>query len=448
MSALVSTWLKNYPSKETRRRYEFALSQFCKFHQVTPAKTLKWSVIEAEDRLIAWKNQLVEEGKAGSSIKVNFTVIKQWFRTNRIRVDVQCKNVSTTRTYLDYLPTRDDVQRLLDTSKLHHRVIIALIAFSGLRPVDVASLQYLHIKKSFEAGDEVLTIEKKHSKTQEWYPTFLGFQGTRYLRSYLQEREEKGEKITDSTHIIISRKDDKATPVTVHGVTAAVRRAIERTIGKHPAGDKQRLFRPYGLRKYFRRTVGQLGESVAEYLMGHKKGLESLSATYSGLRDLDPKAINDLKQRYIEILPELETEITDQALRLQIKDMELSREKNQSELEERMVLLEQQLEEQRKFSLELSSHFSENLTPEELFKVLWTHKKDKQKESSKSDSEKRREREEYLEGLRSLVEEEEDPPYSDTERSYLLSIKKEAEKELAEERAKKSKKKKKSKKPS
>lgn len=324
--------MKTYSSKETRRRYEFAFYQFLKFHNIKAEDTLDWSVIEAEDHLIDWKTHLVESGKAGSSIKVAFTVIKQWYRFNRIRVDVQCKNVSTTRTYLDYLPTRDDVQRLLDTAKLHHRVVIALIAFAGLRPVDVASLQYKHIKASFEAGDEVLTIIKKQSKTKQWYPTFLGFQGTRYLRSYLEERKSKGEVIEDSTHIIISRKDNKAVPVTVHGVTAAVRRAIQRTVGEHPTGEPFRLFRPYGLRKYFRRTVGKLGESTAEYLMGHKKGYESLSATYSGLRDLDPKAINDLKQQYIGILPELETEITDTTLRVQIKDMEEIQKTRQVEL--------------------------------------------------------------------------------------------------------------------
>lgn len=332
MSAQVSRWLKTYSSIETRRRYEFAFHQFLKFHNIKAEDTLDWSVVEAEDRLIDWKTHLVETGKAGSSIKVAFTVIKQWYRFNRIRVDVQCKNVSTTRTYLDYLPTRDDVQRLLDTAKLHHRVIIALIAFSGLRPVDVASLQYKHIKASFEAGDEVLTIIKKQQKTKQWYPTFLGFQGTRYLRSYLQERKSKGEVIKNSTHIIISRKESKAVPVTVHGVTAAVRRAIQRTVGEHPTGEDFRLFRPYGLRKYYRRTVGKLGESTAEYLMGHQKGLESLSATYSGLRDLDPKAIDDLKQQYIQILPELETEVSDSSFRTQIADMEEKQEVREAEL--------------------------------------------------------------------------------------------------------------------
>lgn len=320
MSAQVTRWLRTYTSEETKRRYKFSLSQFCEFHQVTPGDTLTWTIEEAEDRLIDWKTHLQEQERAGSSIKVDFTIAKQWFLFNRKRVIVQCKNVSTTRTYFDYLPSREDVQRLLDTAKLHHRVIIALIAFSGLRPVDIAGLQYKHIKASFEDGDEVLTIIKKQQKTKEWYPTFLGFQGTRYLRSYIQERKDKGEIIKDSTHIIISRKGNKVMPVTVHGVTAAIRRAIQRTVGEHPTGEPFRLFRPYGLRKYFRRTVGKQGEPVAEFLMGHKRGIESLSATYNGLRDMDPKAINELKQQYISILPELETEITDTSLRMRLDE--------------------------------------------------------------------------------------------------------------------------------
>ena len=333
MSAKVKRWLKTYPSKETSRRYEFSFSKFCKFHKVTPEETLTWEVEEAEDRIIDWKNYLVEEGRAGSSIKVSFTAVKQWFLFNRKKIMVQCKNVSVTRTYFDYIPSREDVQRLLDTTKLHHRVIIALIAFSGLRPVDVASLQYKHIKKSFEDGDEVLTITKEHSKTKQWYPTFLGYQGTRYLRSYIQERKDKGEKIKPSSHIIVRMdKGRMGQTVGVPGVAAAVRRAIERTVGPHPTGEDFRLFRPYGLRKYFRRTVEQLGESVAEYLMGHKRGFESLAATYSGLRDLDPKAIDDLKQQYIRILPELETEVADSTLRTQIADLKVKEEVRKAEI--------------------------------------------------------------------------------------------------------------------
>jgi len=67
-----------------------------------------------------------------------------------------------------------------------------------------------------------------------------------------------------------------------------------------------RRVRPYILRKYFRRAALKLGEDVAEFLMGHVKGINSLSAVYSGLRDLDNRAIEELRKQYAKIVPELE----------------------------------------------------------------------------------------------------------------------------------------------
>jgi chaperonin cofactor prefoldin len=66
--------------------------------------------------------------------------------------------------------------------------------------------------------------------------------------------------------------------------------------------------------------------------MGHRKGLESLAATYGGLRDLDSQAIGALKKKYMSILPELETEVTDTTLKAQIEE----KEKRIQSFEERM----------------------------------------------------------------------------------------------------------------
>jgi integrase len=254
---------------------------------------------------------------------------------------VQCKNVSTTKTYLDYIPSREDVQRLLDAAKLHHKVAIGLLAFSGLRPVDVCNLKYKHIKASYEKGEDVLTIVLKHRKTRQWYVSFVGTQCTRYIRSYLEARQERGEKITDESPI-----------VRWHGgglrsvsLRIAVMRIIENTVGRHPTGEEFRKFRPYGLRKYFRRTLNKIGESEAEYLMGHSKGLESLTATYGGLRDMDPKAIAELRKRYISVLPELETEVSDTTLKAQLEE----KEREKKRLAESLGGIREELDELREF---------------------------------------------------------------------------------------------------
>lgn len=322
-------WIERLRAPSTRKMYAHYLRRFLLFHNVTAEETLTWSVNEAEDRLEDWKYHLVDRGLAGKTIQNAFGAVRRWFKDHRIRVDISCKDVDTGRVYLDYIPDREDVRRLLDDAKLHHMVGIALIAFSGLRPVDAVNLKYDNIKASYEAGDEVLTIVIKQKKTRDWYFTFLGPQGTRYVRQLLTRRK-RWEKIADDTPVIAWDKEG----ISALGLRRAIERIIIRTVGKHPTGESFRTFRPYGLRKYFRRTITKLGEAEAEFLMGHRSGLESLVATYSGLRDMDPQAIAALKKKYVALLPELETEVSDVTLKVQIADMEEIQKTRQVELSE------------------------------------------------------------------------------------------------------------------
>ena len=310
-------WIERLRAPSTRKMYAHYLKRFLAFHKVTPEESLTWSVDEAEDRLEEWKYHLVSKELAGRTIQNAFGAVRRWFVDHKIRVTISCKDVDTGRVYLDYIPDREDVQKLLDDAKLHHMVGIALIAFSGLRPVDAVNLKYENIKASYEAGDEVLTIVIKQKKTRDWYFTFLGPQGTRYVRQLLTRRK-RWEPIADNTPIIAWEKE----PISALGLRRAIGRIIERTVGNHPSGESFRVFRPYSLRKYFRRTATRLGVEVAEFLMGHRSGQESLVATYSGLRDMDPQAIAALKKEYVKILPELETEVTDITLRAQLEEKE------------------------------------------------------------------------------------------------------------------------------
>lgn len=315
----VERWLGSYGAAGTRDRYARALSKFCDYYEVTPEETLDWELEMIEDYMIDWKVFQRDADYAGATIIVEFAAVKRWFIFNRKRIMVECKNISATRKVLDYIPTRPDVQEMLDSAKLSHRVAIAFFGFSGYRPVDISELKYKHVKASLESGDEVLTITKQHRKTRQWYVTFLGPQGTRYLRSYLKIRRMNGEKITEETPIMIGNKGLSMTP---GAIGLGIYRIILRTVGRFPTGESFRRFRPYGLRKYFRRSMNSLGDSVAEYLMGHREGLQGMPATYGGLADLDPIAVNRLKKDYVKMLPELETEITDTTLKVQIADME------------------------------------------------------------------------------------------------------------------------------
>lgn len=312
-------WLRSIRREGTKRIYQDALNTFSKHVHQNPADLLQHSEEELEDMLQDWKVAMLDKGLAGSTVKVRVVAVVQFLKFHRKQIRSMVRDVKTTRTYLDYIPTRADIQALLDAAKLHHKIIVALMAFSGLRPVDVSQLQYMHVKRDLERGEEVLTITKRHQKTDEWYFTFLAPQGTRYLRTWLDARREKGEKITSESYIV-TRWDEQ--PLAISSVRHAVHRLIRLTVGPNPSGEPFRAFRPYGLRKYFRRAIDKIGGAEAEFLMGHQSGLVSLEATYSGLRDMDPQAIATLKKKYISVLPELETEVTDITLKAQLEEKE------------------------------------------------------------------------------------------------------------------------------
>lgn len=339
-SQVMQRWIERLRAPSTRKMYAHYLKRFLAFHQVTAEESLTWKVDEAEERLEDWKYSLVDKGLAGRTVQNAFGAVRRWFVDHKIRVAISCKDVDTGREYLDYIPAREDVQKLLDDAKLHHMVGIALIAFAGLRPVDAVNLKYENIKNSYEAGDEVLTIVIKQQKTRDWYFTFLGPQGTRYVRQLLTRRK-RWEPIADNTPVIAWEKES----LSALGLRRAIDRIITRTVGKHPTGESFRVFRPYSLRKYFRRTATRLGVEIAEFLMGHRGGQESLVATYSGLRDMDPQAIAQLKKEYIKLLPELETEITDITLKAQLEE----KEKKQQVLQDDLGQMKESIAELREF---------------------------------------------------------------------------------------------------
>lgn len=336
-SNTVRFWLDSYPKDNTKSRYRTALSKFCDFLEVTPDQTLRWSRVTIEDNLLRWKAHMTKE-LSGNTTKLYLTGVTRWFKFNRKRIEPfdLLKNLSRKQTFTDYPVSRDDLRKVLDGARLKHKVAISLIAFAGLRPVDVVTLQYRDIVESYKRGDEVLTIQKVHEKTEREYVSFLGFQGTRYLRDYLELRESKGEKLTQDSYIMPYRGGQMQS----QGLRLTISTIIEATVGTHPTGSDRKKFRPYSLRKYFRHVASGLGESTAEYLMGHIKGLESMSAVYNGLRDGHPESIERLKQQYISILPELETELPETTIRAEIQEQKEEAIQKQISLEEQVANLE------------------------------------------------------------------------------------------------------------
>ncbi len=318
MARMFEEWAARLGADSTKQRYAMYCNKFFVLNGTTPEDSLRWTVEEAEDAMLRWRDHLVAQHFAGKTIRVAWSAVRRWFLDHRIRVMVQLKGIRTDKTWLSYIPTREDVRLLLNECDLRYRCLVALLAFSGFRQSDAISLQYQHIRASYEAGDAVLTIVKRQEKSHEWFFTFLGPQGTGYIREFLELRRRRGETITDKTYIV----SKTGRPMKLPTAKEQLQHLIAATVGRHPTNEPFRKFTPHALRKFFRRTVAVLGESVAEFLMGHSAGIVSLTAVYSGLRDLDKTAIEELKKQYISLLPDLETEMTDLAVKARLEELE------------------------------------------------------------------------------------------------------------------------------
>ncbi len=261
-----------------------------------------------------YKNFLLDDGLSGSTVKQAWTATKRWFEDHRIYIQKKLRDVEAARTYFDHIPTPQQLNSILEFSNAKHRVAFSLMAFAGMRPSDVCALRLASfmIKRNW-MNEDVLTIRVKQRKTGNLYATFLGPQGKKYLQQLLDMRESEGERLTKSS-LIVEHHGAGSSPRSLRMMFAYVKK---RTTGMNPSGDPMRKFRVYSMRKYFKLQStrrGILTDSESEYLMGHLAGIKSLQAIYSGLSDMHDEAIEALKERYKQVLPDLETEFSEFAM--------------------------------------------------------------------------------------------------------------------------------------
>jgi integrase len=171
---------------------------------------------------------------------------------------------------------------MIDIAGLRAKVIVSLLALSGVRIGTLAKLQYRHVKHDLENGlmpihmhiEAEITKGKYHD-----YDTFIGSEGVEYLKAYLKarrlgnERFESGrkrgmppEEIVDSSPLI--RNEHKTT---VEAISASmvhyVVHGLYRRVGLIEKCNKARYdLRAHSIRKYFRTQLGAISTIPTDYI--------------------------------------------------------------------------------------------------------------------------------------------------------------------------------------
>jgi integrase/ketosteroid isomerase-like protein len=308
---LVEAWRNKIAMRSEGSAYVYvqALGKFLKWKKTTPEETLRWTPEGAAREMVSYIGILKKEGKADKYLATIWYALKSWFADNgmrKIKVDEKVP-VKQQVNLLDRIPTKEDLKRILDCASMQTKAMISMMAFAGMRPKDASELTYSSIKEDYEAEVTPMAIYHRVSKTGGlWHVAFLTSQGAGYLREWIEYRKAEGEGFEDDTPLFINLKSKGSARIGARGLEQAVVEAMRRAGWRKK--DERFRCRPYGLRKYFRANLTNIDPDFREYLVAHKSGVNSLVATYDGLRDLYKPTIEKLREQFKRAEPSLNTE--------------------------------------------------------------------------------------------------------------------------------------------
>ncbi len=302
------------------------LGHYCELTETTPKEILKKARSNEKDfryEFTDFVRKLEKEGKAGSYIARFKKVILSWLKFNDIRLQltVNISGENETPTIVnERVPSKEELARILRKATSRGRVAIAIMAFSGLRPESLGDYEgtdglRLADLKELKLSDEIqfdkipatVMVKSKLSKARHQYFSFIGEEGTTYIREYLEERRKQGEELTYESPLLQFdvRGVRKNAFLRTTLVTRDIREAIEQ------AGLKMR---PYVLRAYFSTALdiaeskGLISHPWRQFIMGHKGDIE---ARYSTNKRLPPDIIDEMRESYNKSTKFLETRISD-----------------------------------------------------------------------------------------------------------------------------------------
>jgi integrase len=156
---------------------------------------------------------------------------------------------------------------MLEIADLRMKIVILLMASSGLRSGSIADLKLCNLEKN------KLTV---YENTNEEYFTFVTPECLKFINDYKEYRKRNNEEITPGSYLIRNHFDDYLGPKKANGVTTHTIRSIIHHILKS-TGLNVNVQMTHGFRKFFTTQLinSKVNSEIRKMLLGHKIGLAS-----------------------------------------------------------------------------------------------------------------------------------------------------------------------------
>ncbi len=268
----VELLLDSVKSAETRRQYKLFIRKYMEWqglddmlHETDPR------LIEKE--IIAFINKKKKEGMTFTALKNYTTAVFSFYRINDVMINVSKLNKfmpENRRVKKDEAYTHEQIRQMLEIADERSRVLILLLASTGMRIGSIPALQMKHLE------DNKMTV---YESSREQYFTFITPECKRAIDLYIDFRSRYGEKVTDDSPLLRNQFNvrDAFAIKNARAVGTVALQWILRKLAIRCDVFSNEVPLAHGYRKFWmtQAVKSKLNPEIREMLLGHKIGVAS-----------------------------------------------------------------------------------------------------------------------------------------------------------------------------
>jgi len=240
-----------------------------------------------EQKIIEFILYLKKEGKSFAAIHNYVASIKSFYKINDVMLNdrkISKFMPEHTRLRKDRAYTYDEISKLLDIADERMRVVILLLASTGIRIGAITSLKLRNLE------DNKIVV---YENTNQEYFTFITPECKKAIDFYIDMRSRYGEKINDDSYLIREQFDirdqfaiKKPKQITHRSIEwklislaerCGIRKREHEIEGRKNSSIRKDVAIAHGFRKFFTTQLinSKVNPEIREMLLGHKIGLAS-----------------------------------------------------------------------------------------------------------------------------------------------------------------------------
>ena len=334
----IELFFNSIKSKDTRGKYSSYLRKYLEITRMDTTSLLcEKDPRIIERQIIDFINNMKNAGKNWGAIHNYVSMILAFYKINDIVLNTakitkfmpEQRKVKKDRSY-----THQEISKMLEISDDRMRVIVLLLASTGMR---IGAIPILKVGNVDMNNNKITVYE---NATEEYF-TFMTPECKQAIDSYLDMRSRYGEKINDDSYLVREQFDirDKFAISRCRSVSSETLQWKLKDIARRSNVRNKQVPIAHGFRKFFTTQLvnSEVNPEIREMLLGHKIGLAS--AYYKPTQE----------KMYAEYEKAIDNLTVDPSQRLQRKVETLEIEKSRIDrIELKLQLLEKQHNKRRR----------------------------------------------------------------------------------------------------